>query len=226
MKSNKNDANIEGQLLNLLKQILPSATGDAATAGKVYEAVEKVLKQKARVKSFLKFCEQAELVDLSPQSILAIREGLKPAFGASDITLKPDEKAKALNVEVFLPDGSLLKGKIDVKAKDEGSDEQAIVLKFVPFPVVLPGDPELVWMLSKQENLSAQEATMSLARLEEEFWCSKTGQKLLRDRVERSFPEFISRVSPGALKERGLKRLFKQPEAVATYRPATPEVHL
>ena len=82
----------------------------------------------------------------------------------------------------------------------------------------LPGDKELVWMLAKRENLSAEEAGMALTKAEEDFWGSKTGQKLLRDRVERSFPEFIARVPSGALNERGLKRHYKTPEPVKILR--------
>jgi hypothetical protein len=56
--------------------------------------------------------------------------------------------------------------------------------------------------------------------LEEEFWASKTGQKLLGDRVERSFPEFIARVAGGLLTEVGLKRHYKTPEPVKLLRTA------
>jgi hypothetical protein len=50
------------------------------------------------------------------------------------------------------------------------------------------------------------------------FWASKSGQKLLRDRVERSFPEFIARVGGGLLTECGLKRHYKTPEAIKILR--------
>ena len=62
-----------------------------------------------------------------------------------------------------------------------------------------------------------------LAKLEDDFWASKTGQKLLRDRVERSFPEFINRAPTGMLTELGLKRHYKTPEAVKVLRPLTPQ---
>jgi hypothetical protein len=48
----------------------------------------------------------------------------------------------------------------------EASDEQEITLKFVPFPVCLPGDKELVWLLGKRENLSLEEAGMALTKAE------------------------------------------------------------
>ena len=76
------------------------------------------------------------------------------------------------------------------------------------------GDKELVWLLAKRENMSPEEAGIALSKLEEDFWASKTGQKMLRDRVERNFPEFIARVPGGMLGEVGLKRHYKMPEPV------------
>ena len=40
----------------------------------------------------------------------------------------------------------------------------------------------------------------------------------MRDRVERSFPEFIARVPGGMLSEVGLKRHYKTPEPVKLLR--------
>jgi hypothetical protein len=102
------------------------------------------------------------------------------------------------------------------------TQEQEVALKFVPFPVCLPGDKELVWLLAKHENLSPEEAGIALSNLEEEFWASKTGQKLIRDRVERSFPEFIARMAGGALGEVGLKRHYETPEPVKLLRCCGP----
>ena len=84
--------------------------------------------------------------------------------------------------------------------------------------MALPGDPELVWALAKRENLTNDEAAIALTKIEDDFWASKTGQKLLRDRVERSFPEFIARVPAGLLNEQGLKRHYKLPEPVKVLR--------
>ena len=68
--------------------------------------------------------------------------------------------------------------------------------------------------------MSPEEAGTALSKLEEEFWASKTGQKLIRDRVERSFPEFIARVPSGLLSEVGLMRHYKTPEPVKLLRTA------
>ena len=124
-------------------------------------------------------------------------------------------------VEVALPEGDQFSSEIKVgPVAAAASEEQDVTLKLVPFPVCLPGDKELVWLLAKRENLPPEEAGIALSKLEEEFWASKTGQKLLRDRVERSFPEFIARVAGGLLTEVGLKRHYKTPEPVKLLRTA------
>lgn len=210
----------EAQLLDLLKKVLPRATHDAQLAGKIYEAIELELKAKSRATAFDKFCAKVELPDLEPKSIEEVNSQLTAAFGEGDVTLKPDRKEKSLAVEVALPDGSQFSGEIQVRpiSAAEGDGEQEVTLKFVPFPVALPGDKELVWLLAKRENMSPEEAGIALSKLEEDFWASKAGQKLLRDRVERIFPEFIARVPGGALSEVGLKRHYKIPEPLKILR--------
>lgn len=216
--------NTEAQLLDLLKKVLPKATHDPALAGKIYQAVEAELKSKSRATAFDKFCAKVEMPDLEPKSIEAVKEQLTASFGEADITLKPNRKEKSLAVEVALPDGTQFSGEIPVNANGaaEASEEQEITLKFIPFPVALPGDQELVWLLAKRENMSPDEASVALAKVEEEFWASKTGQKLIRDRVERIFPEFIGRVPSGMLNEVGLKRHYKTPEALRVHRAVKP----
>ena len=219
MKTEKN-RNTEAQLLDLLQKVLPRATHDPKLAGKIYEAVELELQAKARVAAFEKFCTKVALPDLEPKSITEVQRQLAASFGDADVTLKPNRKEKTLSVEVALPDGNQFSSEIKVNANAaaEESDEQEIKLKFVPFPVCLPGDPELVWLLAKRENMTPEEAGIALSKIEDEFWASKTGQKLIRDRVERSFPEFVTRVPAGMLSEAGLKRHYKTPEAIRTHR--------
>ena len=209
----------EAQLLDLLKRVLPKATHDAQLAGKIYQAVESELKSKARVMAFEKFCDKIELPNLDQKTVEDVKLQLAASFGDGDITLKPNKKEKSLVVEVSLPDGGQFSSTIKVgPAGAAESDEQEVALKFVPFPVCLPGDKELVWLLAKRENMSPEEAGIALRKIEEEFWASKTGQKLIRDRVERSFPEFIARVAAGFLTEVGLKRHYKTPEPVKPLR--------
>ena len=214
----------DAQLLDLLKKVLPKATHDPQLAGKIYQAIEQELKVKARGAAFDKFCARVELPNLEPQSLQEVKTQLAASFGQGDVTLKPNRKEKTLAVEVALTDGTQFSGEIKVNpnAGAEASEEQEITLKFVPFPVCLPGDKELVWMLAKRENMTPDEGGIALTKIEDDFWASKTGQKLLRDRVERSFPEFISRVPAGALNELGLKRHYKTPEPIKELRPALP----
>jgi hypothetical protein len=219
MKKEKSSTT-EAQFLELLKRVLPKATHDPKLAGKIYQAIELELKTKARATAFEKFCHKLELPDLEPKSIESAKSQLAASFGDGDITLKANRKEKTLSVEVALTDGSQFAGEIKVNpnAATEGDDEQEITLKFVPFPVCLPGDKELVWSLAKRENMTPEEAGIALSKAEEEFWASKTGQKLIRDRVERCFPEFIARVPAGMLSELGLKRHYKTPEPVKQLR--------
>jgi len=213
----------EGQLLDLLKKVLPKATHDPQLAGKIYKAVEVELKAKARVTAFEKFCDKVELPDLEPKSIEEVKNQLTASFGNADVTLKPNRKEKTIAIELALADGSQLSGEIRVNPNVQSSDEQEVALKFVPFPVCLPGDKESVWLLGKRENMSPAEAGIALTKLEEDFWASKTGQKMLRDRVERTFPEFIARVAGGMLGEVGLKRHYKTPEPVKLLKNGQPK---
>ena len=209
----------EAQLLDLLKRVLPKATDDSQLAGRIYEAIEAELKAKARVLAFEKFCSKIELPDLEAKTVDDVKLQLAASFGDGDITIQPNKKEKTLTVEVAMPDGSQFNSEIKVgPVAPATSDEQEVTLKFIPFPVCLPGDKELVWLLAKRENLSPEEAGIALSKVEEDFWASKTGQKLIRDRVERSFPEFIARVSGGLLTEVGLKRHYKTPEPIKPLR--------
>jgi hypothetical protein len=211
--------NTESQLLQLLKKVLPKATQDPKLAGVIYEAVEQELRFSNRAVAFDKFCDRIELPDLEPASLETVQKQFEDAFKGADVTLKPHRKEKVLAVEVALPDSTAFSGQVRVGPKPpEESDEQEIKLKYVPFPVALPGDKELVWMLGKREDLSHEEAGIALTKASEDFWGSKTGQKLLRDRVDRTFPEFIARVPAGLLAEGGLKRHYKTPEPVKVLR--------
>ena len=222
MKKEKkeNKKSTDAQLLELLKRVLPKATHDPKLAGVIYSAVEQELKSKNRVASFEKFCDKVELPDLEPKTVESVHKQFSETFADGDVVIKPNKKEKTLSVEVSLPDGNQFSSEIKVRPlAPEASDEQEITLKFVPFPVCLPGDKELVWMLAKRENMTPDEAGIALTKIEDDFWASKTGQKLIRDRVERSFPEFISRAPGGMLTELGLKRHYKTPEPVKTLKP-------
>jgi hypothetical protein len=214
----------EARLLELLKLVLPKATPDPKLAGKIYDAIERELATKARATAFDKFCARVALPDLEPKSVADVKSQFAAAFADADVTVKPDRKTKSLAVEVALPDGSQFSGAVAVNphASAAADEDPESALKFVPFPVCLPGDAEVVWFLARRENLTPVEGAIALAKVEEDFWASKTGQKLLRDRVERSFPEFVARVPAGRLAEAGLKRHYKEPEPVKALRESTP----
>ena len=214
--------NNDNQLLDLLKKVLPKATHDPKLAGQIYQAVEAELKAKSRVSAFEKFCSKVELPDLEPKTVEEVKSQFKASFGDGDVILKPNRKEKCLAVEVALLDGSQYSAEIKVRPVAGGDEEDPeFKPKFVPFPVSLPGDKELVWLLAKAENLTPEEAGMALTKAEDDFWGSKTGQKLIRDRVERSFPEFVSRVPASLLKELGLKRHYKTPEPIKVLKTAS-----
>lgn len=210
----------DAQLLDLLRQVLPKATTDPKLAGLIYSAVEQELKSKNRAVSFVKFCQRVELPDLEPNTVAAVQKQFSETFADGEVVIQPNPKEQQLTVEVSLPEGKQFTNVIKVRpVAPEASEEQAVGLKFVPFPVCLPGDNEMVWLLAKRENMTPEEGGVALAEIEESFWASKTGQKLIRDRVDRCFPEFIARAPAGMLSELGLKRHYKTPEPVKMLRP-------
>ncbi|HEX3625367.1 MAG TPA: hypothetical protein VH280_08080 [Verrucomicrobiae bacterium] len=209
------------QVLDLLRVVLPKVAPDPAWADKIYTACEAELRAKNRVVSFEKFCDRIELPDLEPKTVEEVKQHFATGFDDADLDIQPDEENKSLAVDVILPDGTQFHNVIKVRpVAAEGEDDPEVTLKFVSFPVALPGDKELAWSLAKRENMTNEEAAIALSKIEDDFWASKTGQKLIRDRVERSFPEFISRVPAGLLNEHGLKRHYKLPETVKVLRVA------
>jgi hypothetical protein len=207
----------ERDVLELLKIVLPKHTSDVDLASKIINDIQRALGRKNQVAAFEKFCEHVELPDLQAATVMEVKKQLHDAFG-DDIKITQDKKGEALHIELQTPDGALAT-EIKVGQKSaENSDEPEFIPKFVPFPVALPSDPELVWMLAKRENLNPEEATVTLAKIEEEFWATKSGQKLIRDRVERTFAEFVSRVPSKRLSYAGLKRHYKAPEPIKKFR--------
>ena len=99
-----------------------------------------------------------------------MKQQLAAGFGDADLDIVPDEEGKSLSVDVSLPDGTQFHSRIPVRPlAPEGSDEAEVTLKFVPFPVSLPGDPELIWALAKRENLNHEEAAIALTKIQDDF---------------------------------------------------------
>ncbi len=208
-------------VLDLLRAVLPKVAPDPAWAERIYSACEAELRAKNRVVSFEKFCDRIELPDLEPKTVEEVKQHFVAGFGEADLDIQPDEENKTLAVDVSLPDGTQFHKAIPVRPVAPDADtEPEVTLKFISFPVALPGDKELAWSLAKRENMTNDEAAMALTKIEDDFWTSKTGQKLIRDRVERNFPEFIARVPAGLLNEHGLKRHYKLPETLKILRVA------
>ncbi|MDR3457050.1 MAG: hypothetical protein P4N60_06360 [Verrucomicrobiae bacterium] len=218
-KPTKSKQDEQAQLLDLLRSILPKIAPDAEFAERIYIACQEELRAKNRVKSFEKFCERIELPNLEAKTLEEVKQQLIAGLGDADLDIEPNEDGKGLRVDVSLPDGTQFHSRIPVRPPgSEASDEQEITLKFVSFPVALPGDQEMLWALAKRENMTNDEAAIALTKIEDEFWASKAGQKLLKDRVEKSFPEFVARVPAGMLGDVGLKRHYKLPETLKVLR--------
>ena len=215
----KQKSNPEVQVLALLKDVLPKAVSDQKLVEKIYSACEKEISSKVRVESFQKFCSRADVPDLEDQTIEGIQRQFEDSFGKGTVSIVPHLKKQAATVEVVI-DGEVLEGivKVGNNGNGEADEEQEFKPKFVPFPVSLESDPELVWTLGRGENLTPEEAAITLNKAQEDFWASKQGQNLLRKRVEKNFAEFVSRVPSKFLSEVGLKRHYKEPEPVKQLR--------
>ena len=216
----KTKAITEAQFLSLLEKALSATVNDPHLSSTIYEAVAREIRLINSLQSFEKFCEKGALPDLQPETVAGLQGELAGQFGEQNVMLTPEENGSAVAVEIALPDRTVT-AKVKVQSPEEAaaaeSDGEAKV-PFVPFPVSLPQDPELVWVLARWEDFAPDEAARALARIEEEFWQTKAGQKLLKERVERSFAEFIAKVPAAALAESGLKRHYKEPEPLKTLR--------
>jgi hypothetical protein len=206
------------EALELLKNVLPKAVTDQKLVQKIYSACEKAISSQARVEGFQKFCSRAELPDLEAGSVKEIQKQFEESFGKGTVSVVPHPKKHAATVEVIV-DGEVLEGVVKVGTSDgEEETDAEFKPKFVPFPISLESDPELVWVLGRGENLTPEEAAITLTKTQDDFWASKQGQKLIRDRVERTFAEFIARVPGKMLGEGGLKRHYKEPEPLKQIR--------
>lgn len=206
----------EKQFLALLQKVLPKTTNDPHLASTIYEEVAREFRLVKNLESFEKFCASSALPDSSPETVADLQSELAGQFGEANVAITPDENGAAVAVEIILPDRTL-SSRVKVDPAVAGAEEE-VKVPFVPFPVALPEDPELVWLLGRREDLGPDEAMRSLVKIEEEFWATKKGQQLQRDRVEKTFAEFITHIPAAALTESGLKRHYKEPEALKTLR--------
>ena len=204
----------ETQFLSLLQKVLPKATKDPHLASAIYREVAKEVRLLKSIESLEKFCENGALPDMEPETVAELQNDLAGKFGEANVALTPEENGTGVAVEIALPDRTV-SSRVKV---DPTVAEEEVKVPFVPFPVALPEDPELVWLLARREDLGPDEAARALATIEEEFWATKKGQQLQRDHVEKTFAEFVTHVPASALTESGLKRHYKEPEALKTLR--------
>lgn len=208
----KNTKTSLAKFLSLLERVLPRQVADTEQAARIYEGVAIEARIATSLEAFEKFCEKGSMPDAEEETLVSFKEQLEGNFGKGKITVRPpDEERVEISVGITLPD-RIVTGLIKVIPPGEESGEPEA--PFVPYPVAMRSDPELVWILARKENLGPDEAALALFNIEREFWASKKGQTLQRKGVERSFAEFISNVPASALKERGLKRYHKDPETL------------
>ncbi len=211
----------EAQFLSLLQKVLPETISDPHLASAIYERIAKEIRLLHSLERFEKFCAEGSLPDMEPATVQNLQQDLAATFGESNVAVTPAETGDSVAVEIILPDRTMT-SQLKVLAPGEEPEEAEVKVPLVPFPVSLAEDPELLWVLARREDLAPEEAARALASIEEEFWASKNGQRLLRDRVERSFAEFVANVPAGMLADSGLKRHYKEPEPRRTLRRLPP----
>lgn len=217
----KNKGLNEAMFLALLEKVLPKATKDPHLASTIYDEVAKEVRLAKNLQAFDKFCENGALPNIEPDTMQEFASEMATKFGEENVSITPDEEGKKVAVEITLPDRTVTS---EVKVDATIALEEEIKVPFVPFPVSLPEDPELVWVMARHEDLGPDEAARALANIEAEFWETRKGLDLQKKRVEKCFAEFITHVPASALKDSGLKRHYKTPETLQTLRllPAAP----
>jgi hypothetical protein len=215
LSSMKNKAMNEADFLALLEKVLPKTTQDPHLATAIYAEVVKEVRLVKSLQSFEKFCETGGLPDLAPETVAGFERELIAQFGAESIEITQDESGKSVDVAIELPDRVVSSR---VKVDPTVTQEQPVPAPFVPFPVSLPEDPELVWILGRREDFGPDEASRALLKIEEEFWQTKKGIQLQKGGADKTFAEFIEHVPAAALTDSGLKRHYKGPETLHTIR--------
>ncbi len=214
----------EIQFLAFLEKALSAVLPDMKLRIAVQDAVSKEIRLHNNVASFTKFAEEGSVRDATPETVKELQEQIASTFGGdATVEVTPDEEGKGVGVEIVLPDRTI-SSEIKVNADAGKEDDGQPKAPFVPFPVTLPTDDALVWVLARREDLGADEAGRALAHIEELFWASKAGQQFQRKGGEKTFAEFIANVPSAALLESGLKRHYKEPEPIHSLRSMGGEV--
>lgn len=213
--TNKFYAGVEKETISLLRAVLPKETNDEQLSQKILDGVRIEITRKKQAAAFQEFCLKCPLPDLKDETLHEVKYRFDEVFGASLIEFTANHNDGTLTVEYTIPGGPLISAiEINDIPLDEEEVKPEIKIKFTPFPVALPGDPKLIWIMAKRETMTTEEAGRALHEAQVEFWESKSGQLQLRKGAERTFPEFIQRVPARFLREVGLKRHYKDPEVV------------
>jgi hypothetical protein len=159
--------------------------------------------------NFQEFIAVYKLKSLEPSEIFEVKRFMAEVFRDVEVTMVADEKASTLTVSVALDEGKL-EGQFVV----EPEEEPVLKPTFVAFPVCMSGDPGLVWIMGRADNVSEPEARIALNAIEAEFWETKKGIKLQKLRKPKTMATFIEEVPAGLLKNKGLKRHYKFPGVV------------
>jgi len=206
-------AGIEKEAVSLLQVVLPKQTNDKQLSEKILEGFKCEIGHKKQAAAFQEFCRNCPLPDLEDSTLAEIERRLLDAFGFVVGEIKPNHHDGTLTVELATPSGPLISSiEINDIPLNEDEIQPEVKVKFVPFPVALPGDPEMVWIFAKSETMTNDEAARALHEAQVDFWESRSGQLQLRKGADRTFPEFAKRVPAGLLRELGLKRHYKDPE--------------
>src|SRR5260370_15413563 len=139
----------EAHFLSLLEKALSRTSPDPELAMTIYAEVEREIRQIKDLASFEKFCEKGSLPNLAPETVAELQSELSAKFGEGNVTLIPDENEKIVAVEIGLPDRTVT-SRVKVQAEGVDTSEGDPKPRFVPFPISLPEDPELVWALARR----------------------------------------------------------------------------
>jgi len=209
----KTKALTDVQFLALLEKTIPKVTDDTHLASAIYQEVAKEVRLIKNIQAFEKFCEKGGLPDVEPATLADFERELTTQLGEESVEITKDEKGSSLEVAIELPDRVI---KTKVKVDPALAEEEAVPAPFVPFPVSLAEDRELVWVLGRREDLGPDEASRALEKIQQEFWETKKGVELQRGGTDKCFAEFIIHVPAAALSDSGLKRHYKGAETLRT----------
>ena len=203
----KKETSNNSLVLAEVKAVISREISDVALRSTIWGKIEQRVKFVRMREIFDSYLREYKLRSLEAAEVYDVKKMMSDVFPEEAVAIHPVVEENCLKIAVELPEGTL-EGRFQVEPEDPKPPKPV----FAPFPVCLTADPGLVWEMGRAESLlSETEARIALNNVEDEFWTSKKGLKLLKMHVERTFAEFIERVPTGKLTERGLKRHYKQP---------------